>query len=162
MSMVRLHQHLRREKEMKVQGLTSLCSATLLWGARSETVLTLLKVSISTNCKRSSLTDPDLWTKARPAKQNVWKYGEKHVKTNKTDLKLYGFQESEPRVRKICYGLKTKTWNLPYKSKFDAIRNILIAVLCSTMSFFPCNVTLSPICLCCLLSLQCIFENKGQ
>lgn len=29
-------------------------------GARSETVLTLLKVSISTNCKRSSRADPDL------------------------------------------------------------------------------------------------------
>lgn len=77
-------------------------------GERRETVLTLLKVSISTNCKRSSLTDPDLWTKARPAKQNVWKCGEKRVKTNKIDLKLYGFQEFEPDVRKICSWLKTK------------------------------------------------------
>ena len=75
MSMVRLHQHLHREGEMEVQGLTSLlCSAkTLLRGARSETVLTLLKVSISTDCKRSSLADPDLCTMAGPAKQKCAK-----------------------------------------------------------------------------------------
>lgn len=59
MSMVRLLQHLEREGELEVQGFDLAVFSHTVMRARSETVLTLPKVSISTNCKRSSLADPD-------------------------------------------------------------------------------------------------------
>lgn len=59
MSMVRLHQHLQRERDGGTRPDLLVFSYAAM-RARSETVLTLLKVSISTNCKRSSLADPDL------------------------------------------------------------------------------------------------------
>lgn len=130
--------------------------------ARSETVLTLLlKVSISTNCKRSSLADPDLWATVRPAKQNVWKCCEKRVKTNKMDLKSGCLQESEAHMRWIGYWLKTL--NLPYNLKFvDAIRALLMAYSAAeTLHSTQRNTT--PLLLVCLklLSLRCISENKA-
>lgn len=118
------------------------------WGARSETVLTLLKVSISTNCKRSLLADPDLWTMARPANENVRKYSEKYVKTNKINLMLYGSQESELHLRWMFYRLKIKFLNLPYNSKFvDVIKALLIAYCAAqNPSFHAALHYLSPAC----------------
>lgn len=82
-------------------------------GAGSETVLTALKVSIAADCERSSPADPGPRTKARPARQNVWTYGEKRVRTNKTDLGV--------GIWTVCVcegGVWLETSNIARNSKF--------------------------------------------